>query len=97
MVGRSLLNHTIISLVLDSMDICELRCFLEHDCVSINFGAENDGGNRCELSDSDHIVHPGDFKNREGFIYRSVEVSFYWSFNSMQVLHQEIETTKLAK
>ncbi|PFX17832.1 hypothetical protein AWC38_SpisGene17811 [Stylophora pistillata] len=55
------------------MDICELRCYLEHDCVSINFGAENDGGNRCELSDSDHFVHPGDLKDREGFIYRSVE------------------------
>ncbi|XP_022802883.1 uncharacterized protein LOC111340319 isoform X2 [Stylophora pistillata] len=73
MVGRSLLNHTIISVVIDSMEICELRCYLEHDCVSINFGAEDDGANRCELSDSDHIVHPGDLKNREGFIYRSVE------------------------
>ncbi|XP_022807358.1 uncharacterized protein LOC111344400 [Stylophora pistillata] len=49
MVGRSLLNHTIISLVINSMDTCELRCYLEHDCVSINFGAEDDGGNRSIL------------------------------------------------
>lgn len=77
MVGRPFLNHTIISLVSDLMVNCELRCYLEYNYMSINFGPEDDGENRCVLSDSDHIVHPGDLENRAGFIYRSAEVPLY--------------------
>ena len=74
MVGRSLLNHTIMSHVTHSRDDCDLKCYLEDDCMSINFGPGTDGKYYCELSDSDHILHPEDLQNREGFIYRPVEV-----------------------
>ena len=44
--------------------------------MSINFGPKDDGANQCELSDSDHNLHPEDVIRRVGFIYGPTEVRF---------------------
>ena len=44
--------------------------------MSINFGTWPDGVYLCELSDSDHNLHPGDLKQRVGFFYGPTEVRF---------------------
>ena len=31
------MNHTIKTLKVRDLDECELRCYYEHDCVSLNF------------------------------------------------------------
>ena len=42
---------------------------MESECISINFGLGANGKYLCELSSSDHELHPQDLKHRSGFIY----------------------------
>ena len=60
--------------VTESPEDCELQCYLEDDCMSINIGVMGDKTYYCELSDSDHVVHPRDLENQKDVIYRSVQV-----------------------
>ena len=62
------------SLHVSSADGCEVNCFTEDDCVSVNIGPLEDGKHVCELSSSYHDVHPEDLKDQIDFIYRSVLV-----------------------
>ena len=72
--GSSLFGHVVRSYLINSQDDCELKCYIEDKCMSINFGPGDNGAHLCELSDSDHDLHPEDLKKRDGFIYRSTEV-----------------------
>ena len=51
--------------VTESPEDCELQCYLEDDCMSINIGIMGDETYYCELSDSDHVVHPRDLENQK--------------------------------
>ncbi|XP_027052097.1 uncharacterized protein LOC113679340 isoform X2 [Pocillopora damicornis] len=66
-------DHVISVHVTESPGDCELKCYLEDDCMSINTGPMGDGTYYCELNDSDHVLHPRDLENRIGVIYRSVK------------------------
>ena len=74
--GFALEGHVIrnISLSVGMRDTCKDRCTMEDACVSINIGPPIDDKVLCQLSDSDHMQHPGDLKSKEGFIYRGTEV-----------------------
>ena len=54
---------------------CEANCFKNDNCMSMNFGPLEDGKHVCELSGSDHDIHPEDLKHQMEFIYRPVLVS----------------------
>ena len=58
--GRTLVGHVFKTIKITSPDLCEVNCFIEADCVSFNVGPLQDGNHRCELSNSDHRVHPDD-------------------------------------
>ena len=58
----------------ESSEDCELKCYLEDDCMSINIEPKGDGTYYNELSDSDHVLHPRDLENRKDVINRSVQV-----------------------
>ena len=53
---------------------CEHRYLMESDCVSVNIGPPLNGRVICELSNSDHIEHPEDIKQRPGWTCRGTEV-----------------------
>lgn len=75
--GYALHGHVIknISLSLGMRASCRGRCTIESECVSINIGPAIKNRVLCQLSDSDHIRHPGDLKPLEGFMYRGTEVN----------------------
>ena len=54
---------------------CEASCFGDDNCMSVNIGLLEDGKHVCELSSSDHDIHPEDLKDQIDFIYRPVLVS----------------------
>ena len=54
--------------VTESLEGCELKCYLEDDYMSINIGPVGYGTYYCELNDSDHVLH---LDNRKDVIYRS--------------------------
>ena len=47
---------------------------MESKCVSVNIGPPANDKVVCELSDSDHLQHPGDLKPRHGWTYTGTEV-----------------------
>ena len=72
--SASVVDHVISVHVTESSEDCELKCYLEDDCMSINIEPKGDGTYYYELSDSDHVLHPRDLENRKDVINRSVQV-----------------------
>ncbi|XP_078372777.1 uncharacterized protein LOC144656430 [Oculina patagonica] len=70
--NRKLVGHVIKSVLVKSEIGCEAKCFKEDNCMSMNLGPLEDGKHVCELSSSDHDLHPEDLKHQEEFIYRPV-------------------------
>lgn len=50
---------------------------MEGTCVSFNIGLPTSDTVICQLSDSDHTLHPSDLKLQAGFTYRGAEVKTY--------------------
>ena len=72
--GRKLIGHVFQKSHVQSQDICEINCFVEPDCFSFNVGPLQDEKHSCQLSDSDHVVHPADLIYEDGMSYKSVVV-----------------------
>ena len=69
-----------LSLQLGTRDPCRGQCVMESRCLSINIGPPINDRAVCELSDSDHSLHPEDLKQRTGFTYTATEVNFIFQF-----------------
>ena len=55
---RYLVNHTIEKKRVNNLDDCELMCYLNDDCVSLNFkkdSEDNKPGHTCELNNATHM------------------------------------------
>jgi len=77
MEGYFLQGHVLKTFMVETESTCEIRCFVEHGCVSYNVGpSHEDGIYICELSHSDHKMHPEALARRNGFTYRATEVVF---------------------
>lgn len=79
MVNRTLKCHVIKRVLVESESGCEANCFAHNDCMSINLGPKReekeDKRYVCEISNSDHDMHPNDMWNMTGFVYKSVWVN----------------------
>ena len=72
----ALSNHVIRRDKVSNEDLCQLKCYLEPNCVSYNFGPSGDGVFVCELSDRSHQgVSSTDLRIRDGFTYSTITVS----------------------
>ena len=86
MEGYSLQGHVFKNLTMQGENTCEINCFLEHGCVSYNIEpSHEDDINICELSDSDHEIHPEALDRRNGFTYRTTEVISRNTFDSQRI------------
>jgi len=75
--GFFLQGHVLKSFTVQTEIACEIKCFVEHGCVSYNFEpSDEDGIYICELSQSDHKMHPRALARRNGSTYRATEVDF---------------------
>ena len=78
---KRLKGHTIRTSQVPDIDICELLCYQEPNCVSINFKYEVRSvagvSYNCELNNSTHLGHDQDFVDAKGYVYRGAEVSNY--------------------
>ena len=72
--GYALQGHVIVNLTIGKGEFCRHRCTMESNCLSFNLGPQTNEKWVCELSNSDHMRHPGDMKTRQGFFYRGTEV-----------------------
>ena len=76
MNDRYLHGHVKRSYVIESKAHCEHKCYLDADCMSTNTKILHNGKFLCELSDSDHKLHPDDLKFGQNFTYTATEVKW---------------------
>ena len=76
---RSLVNHTIETRKLKNFDDCELFCYLNDNCVSLNFKKDPDDNEAvriCELNNATHLTYDSDLTTDAKFYYRGSKVSY---------------------
>ena len=58
------------------LDECELLCYQDDNCVSLNIKNKDlgSGTHECELNNSTHLEHEGDLENDQNFHYRGAKV-----------------------
>ena len=90
-VGERLVNHTIANINVIDRDTCEYRCYLNHNCVSVNFyfGPSEAGIQNCELNNSTKKKHDKDLTKAANYVSVCVpwntskdKLSFSNNFNS---------------
>ena len=74
--NRRLTKHIIATVKVVDLDLCELRCYLEPNCVSVNLNVipDSKGLHECELNNATHRSHDKELMNRDGYIYKGAEV-----------------------
>ena len=80
---RRLVNHNIETRKVKNLDDCELFCYPNDNCVSLNFKKDpgihpkNDKpGHICELNNATHLKYDGDLTTDVLFYYRGSKVSY---------------------
>ena len=74
-----LVNHTIDEKRVKNLDDCELFCYLNDDCVSLNYkkDPENDkSGYNCQQNNATHLKYDSDLTTDAKFYYRGSKVSY---------------------
>ena len=72
-MNKVLRNHVIQSEQVPDEELCRLKCYLEPNCMSYNYGPLNDESFLCELNDKSHSqTSPNELNTRDGFIYRPI-------------------------
>ncbi|XP_044169276.1 uncharacterized protein LOC114965445 [Acropora millepora] len=73
--NRRLTKHIIATVKVVDLDLCELRCYLEPNCVSVNLNVipDSKGLHECELNNATHRSHDKELMNRDGYIYKGAE------------------------
>ena len=76
---RRLENYTIETRKVKNLDDCELMCYLNDNCVSLNFKKSpenNDSVHICELNNATHLKYDNDLTSAANFYYRGSKVSY---------------------
>ncbi|XP_044169277.1 uncharacterized protein LOC122953426 [Acropora millepora] len=73
--NRRLMKHIIATTKVFDFDLCELQCYHEPNCVSVNFNVipDSEGLHECELNNATHRSHDNELMNRDGYIYKGAE------------------------
>ena len=76
---RRLENYTIETRKVKNLDVCELMCYLNDNCVSLNFKKDpenTDPVHLCELNNATHLKYDIDLITDAKFYYRASMVSY---------------------
>ena len=83
--GKRLINHVIKTIKVLDQDSCELQCYLEHNCVGINF--KFTGTRNCDLNNSTHKEHDKDLVKTAGYIYHGTNVRIRYMIYLWRYFH----------
>ena len=86
---KHLVNHAFQILQVDDFDMCQLRCYQDPNCVSINFNVNKDSWRRhkCAMNNATHISHNNDLKDKTDYVYHGTIVRAKFSFIFMLIYH----------
>ena len=85
---RCLVNHTIEKKRVNNLDDCELMCYLNDDCVSLNFKKDPEDKEPlyiCELNNATHLKYDSDLTTDADFYYRGSKVSYKSIFRNYRL------------
>ena len=84
---RRLVNHIIEEKVVKNLDDCELFCYLNDNCVSLNFKKDPDDNDahNCELNNATHLRYDSDLTTDANFYYRGSKVSYKSIFRNCRL------------
>ena len=76
-VGQRLVNHTIAKTGVIDKDTCEYRCYVDHNCVSVNFyfGENGAEAHNCKLNKSTGKEYDKDLAKAANYVYHGTKVS----------------------
>ena len=75
-MGERLVNHTIANISVIDRDTCEYRCYLDHNCVSVNFyfGEKGAKSHNCELNNSTRKEYEKNLVKAANYVYHGTKV-----------------------
>ena len=78
-MGERLVNHTIANISVIDRDTCEYRCYLDHNCVSVNFHFGENGAevHNCELNNSTSKEYDKDLVKAANYVYHGTKVPVF--------------------
>ena len=82
---RRLENYTIETRKVKNLDDCELMCYLNDNCVSLNFKKDPDNNEAvhiCELNNATHLKNDSDLTTDAKFYYRGSKVRYKLMFRN---------------
>ena len=70
-------------------DTCEFRCYLEHNCVSINFNVQpkEPETENCELNNSTNQEHEKDLIKAANYVYHGTNVRTFYKELTRNMFH----------
>ena len=76
-MGERLVKNTIANISVIDRDTCEYRCYLDHNCVSVNFyfGEKGAKSHNCELNNSTGKEYDRDLVKAANYVYHGTKVS----------------------
>ena len=99
--NRRLVKHIIATVEVVDLNLCELQCYQQPNCVSINFNVISDSGrlHECELNNATHRSHDSKLMNRDDYVYKGAEVrnfNILLSFVEKKNIYKITKTSKLS-
>ena len=73
------MNHTIGYKIGVDFEDCEMHCYFEKNCVSVNYQVDTE---TCELNNATHFKYDENFIEENGYLYHGADVSFCFNFSS---------------
>ena len=71
---KKLVASSLSTLKVSSLGECTLKCVNHQECLSVNFGNQNQGKHTCELIDTDRFKQPEIFTASQDFHHYSIKV-----------------------
>ena len=71
-------DHLIRTEEVVNQGACEVMCYMEPNCVSVNFGPSEGGKYKCELNSATDENKLSFINDRECFTFIAIEVTFNW-------------------
>ena len=75
--NKTMRGHVIKSGEVDSQGSCRVMCYMDPNCVSINFGPSQSGKYRCELNNATDEDHLTILDEKPAYTFLAIEVNIF--------------------
>ena len=77
MENKAMRGHLIRSAEIDNQGSCRVMCYMEPNCVSINFGPSENGRYKCELNSASNDDQLSFLEDKDTYTFLAIEVNLF--------------------